>query len=138
MGSEFIKIKSVGLVFKEQVLQVNTEFNIEIEFWNLSDFEEINVGFDLFHVSGTNVFSTGSQFVTKRNAINKVQCTVPGNFLNNDMYSIYLMFFSKNMMPLFAKEDIITFEVEDTVRDSNHTGKINGVIRPKLKWAYIE
>jgi lipopolysaccharide transport system ATP-binding protein len=47
------------------------------------------------------------------------------------------MFLTKNIMLLYNNEDIITFELEDTVRESNHTGKINGVIRPKLNWEIL-
>lgn len=137
MGNEFIKVKNIRLLHDQFTLKVNENFNIEIQFWNLSDFEEIIVGFDLFHISGANVFSTGKQFSTRRGGINTVQCFIPANLLNNDVYSVYLMFYNKDILPLYLKEEIITFELEDAERDSNHTGKINGVVRPKLNWTQM-
>ncbi len=137
IGNEFVKIKSVKLIHNSMYLKTNEEFKIEIQFWNLSDFDDILVGFDLFHISGTNVFSTGKNFKTRKNKLNTVQCSIPANLLNNDIYSVYLMFFNKNMLPLYSKQDIITFDLEDSSRDSNHTGKINGVIRPILSWNIV-
>ena len=137
IGNEFIKIKSIRNIYEGDYLSVEKEFKIEIAFWNLTDFEDIVVGFDLFHVSGANVLSTGKQFATQKGDVNIVQCVIPANFLNNDIYSVFLMFFNKNVMPLYSKQDIITFELEDSKRDMNHTGKINGVVRPKLSWDLI-
>lgn len=136
IGNEFIKLKSVKILCNG-TLSVDKEFKIEIQFWNLSDFEELLVGFDLIHVSGINVFSTGKTFATKKGDINTLQCTIPAFLLNNDIYSIYLMFFNKNVMSLYAKPEVITFELEDIERDHNHTGKINGIIRPALDWQKI-
>jgi len=133
-GNEFIKVKSMRLVKESDYLNVGQNFQIEIQFWNLTAFDEIVVAFDLYHVSGANVFSTGKQFDTRKGALNTVTCDIPGNLLNNDIYSVYLMFFNKNVMPLYSKQEIIIFELEDTTRDMNHTGKINGVVRPKLNW----
>jgi hypothetical protein len=48
------------------------------------------------------------------------------------------MFFTKNVMALYSKSEVISFELEDTNRDINHTGKINGVVRPKLDWKKIQ
>jgi lipopolysaccharide transport system ATP-binding protein len=137
LGNEFIKIKSIRLIHTEEHLKINEDFKVEIQFYNLTDFNEIIVGFDLIHVSGANVLSTGKLFTVQKNEINTVICSIPGNLLNNDIYSVHLMFLTKNIMLLYNNEDIITFELEDTVRESNHTGKINGVIRPKLNWEIL-
>jgi lipopolysaccharide transport system ATP-binding protein len=137
IGNDFIKIKSVSATSNADFLSVENDIIIEIQYWNLTDFDELLIGFDLIHVSGANVFSTGKEFKVKKNAINTMQCTIPAHLLNNDIYSIHLMFFNKNVMPLYSKSDIITFELEDGKRENNHTGKINGVIRPKLNWQTI-
>lgn len=137
LGNEFIKVKSVKLMQNSDVLIVDQETKIEVQFWNLTDFEEIIVGFDLIHVSGITVFSTGAGFNTKREKLQTVQCTIPKNFFNNNIYSVYLMFFNKNILPLYLKQDIVTFEFEDCVRTGNHTGIISGVVRPQLNWVKI-
>ncbi len=138
IGNEFIKIKAVQLLSLRQPIKINEEFKIEIQFWNFSNFKEIIVGVDLYHVSGINVLSTGTEVVTRIGEITTLVCTIPANLLNNDIYSIHLMFFNKNIMSLYQKQEIISFELEDTVRKSNHTGKINGVVRPILKWEKID
>jgi lipopolysaccharide transport system ATP-binding protein len=138
LGNEFIKIKSIQLKYEGDILSVDKEIIIEIEFWNLTNFDDLLIGFDLIHISGITVLSSGNAFNTQTMALNKVQCIIPANFLNNDIYSVYLMFFNKNVMSIYSKADIITFEVEDAIRDNNHTGKINGVVRPKLNWSKSE
>lgn len=137
IGNNFIKVKRVEVLHEGDYLSVDKEFKVEIEFWNLTDFDEMLIGFDLFHVSGVNVLSSGKEFVVNK-GLNTIQCIVPANLLNNDMYSIYLMFFTKNVMALYSKAEVISFELEDTNRDINHTGKINGVVRPKLDWRKIQ
>lgn len=137
IGNSFIKVKRVEVLHDGDYLSVDKEFKVEIEFWNLTDFDEMLIGFDLFHVSGVNVLSSGKEFVVNK-GLNTIQCIVPANLLNNDMYSIYLMFFTKNVMALYSKSEVISFELEDTNRDINHTGKINGVVRPKLVWKKIQ
>ncbi|MBL7934301.1 MAG: ATP-binding cassette domain-containing protein, partial [Bacteroidia bacterium] len=99
IGNEFIKVKSVQLVHQGEHLKVDTEFKIEIQFFNSSDFNEMVIGFDLIHVSGANVFSTGKLFNVIKNSLNTVVCTIPANLLNNDIYGLNLMFFTKNIMP---------------------------------------
>ena len=134
IGNEFIKVKSVQLKYEGDILSIDKEINIEIQYWNLTNFNELVVGFDLIHISGITVLSTGKAVSSEIDNLNRVTCIIPANFLNNDIYSINLMFLTKNIMPLYVKPEIITFEVEDIARDSNHTGKINGVVRPQLIW----
>ncbi len=134
IGNEFIKVKSVQLKYDGEILSVDKEIKIEIQYWNLTNFDMLVVGFDLIHISGITVLSTGITCISKVKQINIATCIIPANFLNNDIYSINLMFLTKNIMPLYIKPEIITFELEDTLRDSNHTGKINGIVRPQLIW----
>jgi lipopolysaccharide transport system ATP-binding protein len=136
LGNENIRIKSIQLLFEgSDMVRVDRELKIQVEFWNLSPFEELVIGMDLFHISGVDVMSTGEQFTAKKGALSTVTCTVYANLLNDDIYSVFLMFFNKSLLPLYSKADVITFEVKDTVRDSNYTGKINGLVRPKLNWS---
>jgi lipopolysaccharide transport system ATP-binding protein len=137
LGNEFIKVKSIELIFEGNKPKVNKQIIVQIQFWNLSEFDELIVGFDLIHVSGINVLSTGNNFNTQRGQLNTIQCIIPESLLNNDIYSIYLMFFNRNVMPLYHKSEIISFEVEDSERELNYTGKINGVVRPKLNWKML-
>jgi len=138
LGNNFIKIKSVKLLGAEAgQIKIDQELIFEVSFWNLSDFEELAIGFDLYHYTGTIIFGTGDEFKTKKNSLNTIQCRIPANFLNTETYHINLMFFNKQFMPLFAKPEIISFEIKDKERDSNFTGKINGLIRPKFNWEKI-
>lgn len=137
IGNEFIKIKSIKLLSEKTAVRIDEDLKLEIKFWNVSEFEEIIVAFDLFHISGATVFSSGNTFKTIKNDITTVQCTIPANLLNDDTYSVHLMFFNKNILNLYEKQEIISFELEEGLRNSNHTGKINGVIRPKLNWEQL-
>lgn len=137
IGNEFVKIKCVRILSDQAFLSVDKEFKVEIQFWNLTDFSELLIGFDLVHISGATVFSTGKEFETPKNTLITIQCSIPAFLLNNDIYSVYLMFFNKNVLSLYEKAEVISFELEDAKRDNNHTGKISGVVRPKLEWKTI-
>ncbi len=102
-GNAFVKVKSVRAIPSGNVLRVNQSLQIEIRFWNHSDYPELLVGFDLMHVSGATVFSSGNVFMTSKNELTSIRCHIPAYLLNNDIYSVNLMFFNKNIMPLYSK-----------------------------------
>ncbi len=138
LGNDFIRIKKVKLLDAvEGEIEISKDLVFEISFWNLSDFKEMVVCFDLYHSSGTLVFGTGDHFTVSNTEINIIRCKIPANFLNTESYTINLMFYSKNFMTLFVKSEIISFSVIEGERGNNYTGKINGLIRTKFNWEKI-
>jgi lipopolysaccharide transport system ATP-binding protein len=45
-----------------------------------------------------------------------------------------IYFHTAGMSKLFAQRNMVSFEIKDQARDNGFLGKINGMIRPQLKW----
>jgi lipopolysaccharide transport system ATP-binding protein len=61
-------------------------------------------------------------------------CMIPGSFLNDDLYQIDVYFHTAGMSKLYVNHNILSFEIKDKARENGFLGKINGVIRPSLRW----
>jgi lipopolysaccharide transport system ATP-binding protein len=80
------------------------------------------------------VFSTAADMTIQPGKSGEATCHIPANFLNDDIYSVWFYMFTDEMMPLLLLKDLLSFEVVDKARDYAYLGKINGVVRPILKW----
>ena len=130
----YAAIENASSPDKEAVIDVKSEIDVKLIFVNNTRAEKISVGFDLKTVKGDTIFGSGNKFVCPIGEKTELSCRIPGNFLNNDTYQLFLYFHSNGMNPLFSVTDILTFEVKDLERESGYLGKVNGFIRPQLEW----
>jgi lipopolysaccharide transport system ATP-binding protein len=130
-GNENAKIKSVVLKNLENanVFDVRTPVIFETEFWNLKDNVVLHLSFHLNKFDGTTVFNIGSPAMLCNKGLYKGEFTIPGNFLNNGLYSVTLMII-KGTMAYFSFDDCLNFEVEDYREDTSWFGTWQGSIRP--------
>lgn len=139
LGNDNIKIMYAAIENgsnenKEDVVDVTSEINFRIKFINKTDNENLFVGYDLLTIKGDVVFGSGNKFVCQSNQTINLVCKIPSDFLNDDLYQIYLYFLSEEMRELYSNKDLLTFEVKDVKRETGYLGKINGIVRPKLEW----
>jgi len=100
--------------------------------------------FHFYNVQGQVVFVTGSErrLAPREQGIYEATCHLPGNFLNNDTYSIglaltfthlgiHVSFFERGALTVTIRE-VIAETLEDG--RNGYSGAIPGVVRPKLKW----
>ena len=80
------------------------------------------------------VFGSGFKFETGPDNICQETCVIPADLMNDGVYSIQLYFNSSEMRPLINLSSVISFEIADKERNYAYFGKINGAVRPKLKW----
>lgn len=100
--------------------------------------------FHVYNSQGQAVFVTGSerQLPVNKAGTYEATCTIPGNLLNNDTYSIglaltfthnglHVSFFERNALTVTVREII-----DETVEEnrSGYSGAIPGAVRPKLDW----
>jgi lipopolysaccharide transport system ATP-binding protein len=130
-GNENAKIKAVVLKNAENtnVFDVRTPLIFETEFWNLIDNVVINLSFHLNKFDGTTIFNIGSPAVLCHKGIYKGRFTIPGNFLNNGLYSITLMIIKGNT-DYFSFDDCLNFEIEDYREGTSWFGNWKGAVRP--------
>jgi lipopolysaccharide transport system ATP-binding protein len=62
----------------------------------------------------------------------KGACRIPGNFLNDGLYSISLVFVGNSTTRLFYFESCLTFHVEDYKDSGSWQGKWPGLVRPSF------
>lgn len=131
-GNENIRIRHVQT--KPQTISLSDAVTVDFSFWNVSPHTELMVAFDLLNMHEQTVLSTGSPITVPTNGEGNIQCQIPGNLLNDDVYSVHVYFFNKDMKPLYNHKEIVAFEVVDQNRNYGYLGKVNGIVRPLLDW----
>ena len=140
-GNESIKFLSASVdnassTNPDEVLELTSNIEITFEVFNLTDNEEISIGFDLKTTRGEILFGSGSAFHCAKNKSTRVACQIPGNLLNDDTYQILVYLHTKAGRLLFMKDEILTFEIKDSKREEGYLGKVNGFIRQTLNWKF--
>jgi lipopolysaccharide transport system ATP-binding protein len=98
----------------------------------------------VYNSQGQPVFITGSErrLPVNQAGIYEAICTIPGNLLNNDTYSIGLaLTFTHNGIHIsFFEQNALTVTVHETIDETlekgrnGYSGAIPGAVRPKLDW----
>lgn len=131
-GNEFIKINQVAVNPVNPF--ITDDVQLDFSFWNYSSDSSVFLAFDLLDLHEEVVFGSGFKFESGENQLCKGSCIIPKDLLNDGVYTINLYFNSAEMRLLFNVSSIINFEVADKERNHAYFGKINGAVRPKLKW----
>jgi lipopolysaccharide transport system ATP-binding protein len=139
IGNEYIKIMYASIENassdnKDAMIDVTSEINFRMKLINFTNTERISIGYDLLTLKGDVVFGSGNKFDCKIKDVTEVVCKIPSNFLNDDLYQIYIYFHTDDMSDLYSNKELLTFEVKDIKRETGYLGKINGIIRPQLPW----
>lgn len=113
---------------KEHIF-VSTEISIHFEFVLEEDYE-INLSLFLNNTMGTCIFNVGSNLTTLAKGVHRASIVIPPNLLNDDTYTVRLMFVKGGTTPMFVVDDILAFEVTDGIRQTAWYGKWEGMIRP--------
>lgn len=128
------KLRVMAASIDPPLVNIENEVKVSFRLLNRSGNPNIKVSFDLVNSNEQIVFSTGTGARSAADGTCQVRCTIPDNFLNDDIYSIWFYCFTDDMAPLLLVRDMLSFEVIDKARDYAYLGKINGVVRPVLNW----
>jgi lipopolysaccharide transport system ATP-binding protein len=131
-GNEFIKINRVAVNPTNPF--ITDDVQLEFSFWNFSEESGVFLAFDLVDLHEEVVFGSGFKFEKDEANLCQGSCIIPKDLLNDGVYTINVYFNSAEMRPLFYTMNVISFEVADKERNYAYFGKINGAVRPKLKW----
>jgi lipopolysaccharide transport system ATP-binding protein len=140
IGNDKIRIISASVEARvdnsfQYALNVNSEINLKFKILNLTSSNIISVGYDLKTLRGDIIFGSGKKFEINPNVETELTCHLPGNFLNDDIYTVNVYFHTESMSSLFAKNELLTFEIKDIERENGYLGKINGLIRTNFPWS---
>lgn len=131
-GNDKIRVVAAGI--NPSLVNITDEIKVSFQLLNRSGSPDLKVSFDLVNSNEQIVFSTGTSARSTADGMCTVRCIIPGQFLNDDIYSIWFYCFADDMAPLALVRDMLSFEVVDKARDYAYLGKINGVVRPVLNW----
>jgi lipopolysaccharide transport system ATP-binding protein len=135
-GNDLIKMKSILAQphnsGDDTLISVHTAIEIETKFWCFFDDANINVNVRLSTVTGECVFDLGSPGIKAEKGIIVLKSVIPGNLLNNAVYSITLTVVKNYSTPIHEFSNCIDFTVEDVRDNINYFGKWPGIIRPQI------
>ena len=137
--NEFIKMVSAKVIpdlsNETDIITIATRLVLKFEFINYTDNNSINLSLFLNTSAGGCIFNLGAgpKILTKGQTCYS-ELEIPGNFLNDDIYTIDLLFVKDSSRVIFSIEDLLTFEVFDEERQGNWYGKWPGAVRPALKF----
>ncbi len=116
------------------VISINTAFSIKFEFYNYFEGQQLNLSLFLNTASGVCVFAVGTQAKNMSKGRQLAELHIPSSFLNDDIYTINLMIVKDTASVIFKIDDVLIFEVIDSVRNGAWFGKWPGAVRPDLKF----
>lgn len=128
-GNEFVKLKSIQILPESP--SVSDEIEIKFEIFNLSQNPNIAIAIDFLNNQELVVFGSAHNLEIQYNTSKEITCKVPKDFLNDIMYCLNIYING------YQLKSAISFEIKDEKRDFGYLGKINGLIRPLLKWDII-
>lgn len=138
-GNHLVRAKHVKLIqigeTKTDYITVRTSFQVCFEFWVLQPTPLINLSMHVKALSGEIIFASVSPVVDCEVGITKFTCDVPGDLMNNGVYSIMMMIV-KDSSALFSLDDAVIFDVHDVKRTGNWMGTWPGAVRPKFTWEH--
>lgn len=122
---------------KTGIIDVTSNVSFSITLINKTSEEVISVGYDLLGILGDAIFGSGLKAKCPIGKPTTLICHIPGDFLNDGTYTIFLYCNTQNMSALYQNKNFLSFEVKDIPRTNGYLGKINGAVRPKLKWTVL-
>jgi lipopolysaccharide transport system ATP-binding protein len=137
-GNNLVRVKRIKLIRITKTdpdhLTVRTPFSVHFEFWVLQP-ALLNLSMHVNAISGETIFAVASPRVECERGIARFTCEVPGDFMNDGVYSIVMMIV-KDSSALFVLNDVLIFEVHDDERTGNWMGRWPGAIRPQFAWRH--
>ena len=140
-GSDQIRLSSLRVVSKENAasnLTIRKPFSIEFTYTLLHKETFFYIGFHFKTISGECIFVTASSPKKMSSGTYSSICNIPGNLLNDGIYTIHVYFVKDRNNVLLEIENSLTFEVYDIEReDGSWIGDFPGAVRPQFQWNTI-
>lgn len=137
-GNEYTRIMSVkilpDLATPYDNITTKTPITVECEFWTLIDSAYINLSLSLYNIEGECIFATPSPSFKLTKGIHTSLCYIPGNLLNDGVYTISIMLVRDESVCLYNFENAVSFEVRDERDVEGWHGKWLGAVRPRMCW----
>lgn len=113
---------------------VTTPIDVVFKFY-LDKTVHLNLSFLLYTASGNCIFNVATTPKDVGQGVHESVLSIPGKLLNDDIYTINLLFVKDASVIIYSLEDLLTFEVSDIIRSGNWYGKWLGAVRPDLDFS---
>ena len=135
-GNSLVRVKRVKLMpaaeTENNLLTVRTPIHVCFELWVLQS-ATLNISMHLNSISGETIFAVPSPIIECEPGIAQFICNIPGEMMNDGVYSI-LMMVVKDSKAIYKMDNAVIFEIHDFERTGNWMGKWPGAVRPKFPW----
>jgi lipopolysaccharide transport system ATP-binding protein len=135
-GNETIRVKKVHILPEsdDSTIDVTTPLKVVAEFWICQENITVNrLSLALKNIKGEYIFACITECSCTK-GLHKAAVQIPGNFLNDDTYTIDF-YFLNGAHVFFLHQDCLVFQVNDIPRPSTaYLGKWVGAVRPTLHW----
>jgi lipopolysaccharide transport system ATP-binding protein len=115
-------------------ITVRTPLRFDFEFQTAFKHAVLNFSVVLDELDRGCVFNTGSAAIPCSSGLIRGSFVIPGNLLNDGMYTVRVLLVRDTSIPLFDRSDILGFQVHDVERTGNWYGRWIGAVRPTLDW----
>ena len=140
-GNDLIRLRRVCVRpqngHSTDTLTVRTPLVVECEYWKLDAQATLDLGARVFNEHGVNVFST-ARFDGPPAPAGLIRSwfVVPGDLMNNGIYSIHLGVHSDDAAAIAYWEDVAAFEIHDVSSELRGTfyEEWPGIVRPNFEW----
>ncbi|NDD63387.1 MAG: ABC transporter ATP-binding protein [Acidobacteria bacterium] len=137
-GNEEVTLCAVSLTSPggEPLDRITVEDSIRLNFEYINHVPNnlLQVSFVLYNQEGICIFNSRSKPTKLPVGTVRQCCTIPGNLLNDDSYTVRVVIVKDTNVGIFDESNVLTFEVHDTERQGGWFGKWIGVTRPVLEW----
>ncbi len=148
-GTDKVRLKSVRIVSNGEAttdVDIQKDVLIEVEFWSLKDKNKICTSIQLLDKLGNWVLASANMHSVSLEpdewfnkecspGIYKTTCTLPGNFLNEGLYSVNVLLLTDAVHLEVTMNEVISFTVYETgLMRKEFSGAWGGVVRPRLGW----
>ncbi|NUN63496.1 ABC transporter ATP-binding protein [Pseudanabaena biceps] len=148
-GNDKVRLHAVRVVSTDIVttdIEIDKDIYIEIEFWNFEPDAQLCSSIHVLDKMGTCVLASANMHSANLDVdrwfgkphpigLYRTVCKLPGNFLNEGLYSINAFVLSDVTNIELRVDEVISFTVHDTgAMRKEYGGGWIGVVRPKLAW----
>lgn len=135
-GNDFVKLREAKIVNEDSsdVFLVTSDLLLQFDFELLKKMN-LNVSLHLNSTAGICIFNVVTDAKLLDEGDHSSVLRIPGNLLNDGIYSIRLLFVKDTSSVVYAIDDLLTFEVAEGARNVNWYGKWEGAIRPNLDFS---
>ncbi len=137
-GNDWVTLLEAAIVPQPEgntdAILVSTPIDLVFRFRLDKEFR-VNLSLLLYTAAGNCIFNVATASRPLKKGEHTSVLKIPGKLLNDDVYTISLLFVKDTSVIVYRLDELLTFEVTDEQREGNWYGKWLGAVRPDLDFS---